>query len=368
MAVFLTAGALLTAFSLIEIVRRGLSDHSLPPENTIALWTMTGTLAAATAVTVFAAGMLLRAGTKTRRNTAIWLCFLGLAFQLGMAVWPTISSADNYSNALMARAWVVYGRNPYGVSPGDFPSDALYPLTAALWRETPVIYGPIWMWFSSLAIRIASDPALEALLLKILNALAYFAGGLLLYRLWRKDDADSTAALWFWSACPAALLEVANAGHNEGLLLLFLCITAAGLAKKRPDLALPGITAAILTKYWPLILIPSLAALRGAKREQWRLGACLSVLQLVFLWPFRSAPTLFSPLAGHLSLDKLYNFSPGYALFRLFLGADHGWMPRMIFTVLILGAAGWLTVELLRRRRISAAGGALIMMLSCPYS
>jgi hypothetical protein len=143
-----------------------------------------------------------------------------------LALMPPIGSADPGS-------YVAYGRlaatdhDPYATAPAVLPGN----YGAAVedpWRSAPSIYGPIATGEQRLAVSIAGGgahgPAHAVFLLGLLNALAFLAAGLLLYRLAGTVPARRRAALVF-SANPLVLL-VGVAGAHIDVLVAFLAIAS----------------------------------------------------------------------------------------------------------------------------------------------
>ena len=101
---------------------------------------------------------------------------------------------------------------------------------------------------------------------------------------------------------PLAIVEVAGSVHMEGVVVCFLLLTGALLARRRTRLAAGALALAVATKLLPLLALPLLARQLGGRRFRWFLGVLVGSLGLLFL-PFLSGSLL---LHIGLSLDLYF--------------------------------------------------------------
>ncbi len=162
-------------------------------------------------------------------------------------------------------------------------------------RHVPTIYPPLAQAFFALcaAVTPASLPVwahllvLKGLLIAVDVAILYSMRGLL--RLVGMSDAWCLAYGW----CPLAIKEVANSAHVDGLavlftllsLQLFLKSSQGKLTENRPRIywALAGglLGMAILSKTYPIILLPVAASFAIAKIRAWAIVPLLACAALV---------------------------------------------------------------------------------------
>lgn len=234
---------------------------------------------------------------------------------------PARGSADNFWNVLMSRGWTMEGKDPYISTPNDLRSDPVFPMIARSWRSSSMVYGPVWTLLAALPVIAFHNIGAQLIGMKMLTSVGYAAAGVLLYLRYKKrDKAAANMLLAAWMLNPVAIFEVANGAHNEGILVLAIAVFAVGLMERRPDWALPGLTAAVLIKIWPVILLPALLGVRGASKKSWFTGAAVSAAIAA------GSFAVFSNMAEVLpSLLVVYQkgiiakFSPGYyALWRFF--------------------------------------------------
>jgi len=306
----------IAAYMVVLAARGSWSDYDIPPGTDQLGFLMFGVFVASvllTTVCLFSCRRQIAAGGKA------FFITLALATTLlfgTVAALKPIGSVDNFWNTLMSRGWTQYGRNPYLTTPIDLKTDPIFPRTAVEWGRTGMMYGPLWVLAAALPTLVLRDATAALLGMKSLVSAGYIAAGLLLFAfLRRRRNPQANLFLAAWLLNPAGIFEVANAGHNEGLLLLSLAIFAIGLIEKRPRLILPGLTAAILIKIWPACLLPAVLGIKGVRRKEWLYGAVISavmtVVSFAFFW---HGWEIFRPLLGRLNNLVPRCFSPGYYL------------------------------------------------------
>ena len=299
-----------------------------------------------------------------------------LLFSTAVAA-PLAGVPDNYWNTLMSRAYVIYGLNPYRIFPQLMPNDALFPMTAHEWRNDTMHYGPVWVLAAALPVLVTHDPAAELVGMKILLVAAYVGGGLLLWAALRRRarllgstrdaQADLFLAVWLWN--PAAVFEIGNSAHNDGLLIFFLCIFAVGLLRGKPQWALPSLALAVMTKYWPVVLVSALFGLRGARRREWLRGAAAAFVVLCLPLLFGGWSAVLPGVIRQSNLISPRYYSP--LIFWLWQSLvafgrnplESFYPARIAGGVFFLSAAA-LSAFLLYRRKISSLTAAGLTALA----
>jgi len=168
------------------------------------------------------------------------------------------------------------GGNPYTVRPVDRPEllraeDHLMP-----GRDVKAVYGPFTLWTERVAYQVSHENLRHLRWPFALADLALLA--LLLHRF------RARAIVYAW--CPLPVFEFWMNGHNDALCLLALALMAWAFARERPALGWMALGVAILTKWWPLMLVP-LAAGRDARR--WRALPWIALPGVLF-WPYGWPP------------------------------------------------------------------------------
>jgi len=268
------------AFVTVRRVTAMVGDVSLPPRSSLGL-VCTAAMFVVAVIAAFAFSSMV--GAHAARGAKVpfaAMAIVACALTTFAALAPPIGSADNYSNTLMMRGWVQRGADPYTATPNDFSDDLLYPHTPTAWRGTSVVYGPLWSVVAAFPVFLTDEVSAQLAAMKGLNAAAYLVAGALLYKRFRRTvrPGVAEASFAFWLFNPAAVFEVANAGHNEGLLVLALSFTAIALADDDAPRAAIGVSAAALIKLWPVGLI---VALLGPRRSATRWSMSVVIVALM---------------------------------------------------------------------------------------
>jgi hypothetical protein len=356
-------------FALIGRLRADWGDPGIPFGMRTPMLAMVGALIGL-AVAVGAFIWLNRRTIERGEGTAV-ICAISAIMFLAAIVSPLAGSADNYWNTLMSRGWIVHGQNPYLTTPNLLSFDPLFPLTASAWRDSSVVYGPLWTAAAAIPVLLLRSPEAQLAGMKVLVSLAYVAAGLLIFRRARKTDAPKARLLLaLWLLNPMAVFEIGNNAHNEGLLVLALAIFAIGLAERRPDIAVPGLTAAVLVKIWPIALLPALAAMIGADGKRWTRGiAAAAGLTLASFIIVGGPGRLFDIIPWLDSLAFERRFSPGLFLFWRTAASVAGdgsgafEAAKLAVNLLFVGIAATVAV-LLAKRRLEPLTGAQILLFA----
>jgi hypothetical protein len=174
---------------------------------------------------------------------------------------------------MYGRIDALYGQNPYIVAPNRFETDPYWPLISE--RRAVSVYGPLWQVLSWLIADLAgpaAPPALFALVYKGLGLATLLIGAALIWAiLGRLAPAERARGAWLYAANPLCLLELAGAGHNDGLMIALVLLGVLFQLRGRTILALIGFGLAVLTKWIVLLLVPAYLvwayAARGLRRR-----------------------------------------------------------------------------------------------------
>jgi alpha-1,6-mannosyltransferase len=148
------------------------------------------------------------------------------------------------------------GRNVYQHKPEELvelqSKDALY--EAMGYKTEYTVYPPVAQHVFSVTNFFYEHYGLSAA--KAILALPYVVIAWLLWKLLRPER----KALFFAAYClnPLLLFEVFGSAHIEGYMLLFVVTSYYFFTRHKPTLAVLTLLFAVLTKLWPLILLPSL--------------------------------------------------------------------------------------------------------------
>jgi hypothetical protein len=282
------------------------------------------------------------------------------------------ASDDSVWNAFMAKVVTTYHANPYIVAPSAFSSDPLFTHVSMDWRDTTMVYGPLWTMIAAAAVLPAKTDAVAMFVLRALSGIAYVAAGFVLYAAYAAlDKKRADAMLAVWLVCAYAIFETANNGHNEGALVLALAVAAAGMFTGSIEKAMYGLTAAFLIKIWPAFLF---VALLGMAREKPRRAAVAAIgsaaAVIACSLPFGGPFIVFSGLGDLLKRDWPNMFSPfrgaAYLVTRLaglqpFAASVLSYKIAISVFIAVVFIVGWRTWS----KKIDASWAALMLCLAC---
>lgn len=229
------------------------------------------------------------------------------------------------------------GWNPYAIAPED-PRllgyrDFWWPMVSN--QQMPNIYPP----FTELILRATAAFSNHPLAFK---APFLAAEGLLLFllALWirRTGRRHFFLAVYAWN--PLVVVESAASGHNDPLALLFSAAAILLIIERRFILSTLALAAAILSKFFPVLLAPVWLRRAGWPRSarSWAGLALSGGMAAAAWWPYRAAwpgvLQLFSPYRKHW-----VNNASLYSVLQWFSGSDD-WAWGIGVGV-VLGIAAW---------------------------
>jgi hypothetical protein len=355
------------AYALIRAAAAVFHDSALPPATRTVSLLMVMSFAVVTCGAAFLAIDFSKRLTASSFGDRLALLAASAAIFGTALAFPPIASADNAWNLLMGRAWAIHGANPYLMPASAFSADPAFAAVSPAWHGWSAVYGPLWTMLSAVPAYLADSPEAQRLALRMLCVLGYvFAGLVIRSALRRQRDAASESVFAFWMLNPLAAFEIANAGHNEGVLLPFLALAAAGLAVGRLQSSAAGIIGAALVKIWPIILLPTLVGIKTtASRALAVAVACAAVF--IATWSvFWSGPATLTALARHgASAASPYFYAP----FRFFAWAsasllglpDPAGIGHGVALATFLAAIAFITVRV-AKGRLSPLHASLAIM------
>ena len=222
------------------------------------------------------------------RRALLWLV-LAAAFVFRLTLVPLYPSL---SDDLFRYRWdgIVQqaGWNPYAIAPED-PRlrgfrDHWWPQVSN--QEMPNIYPPL----TELVLRATASFSHRPLAFK---APFLLAEALLLVVLvcWirRTGRRSFTLAVYAWN--PLVVVEFASSGHNDPLAMLFSVAALFLIIERRVILSTLALAAAVLSKFFPVLLAPLWLRRTGWPRRarSWAGLALAGAMAAAASWPYRSA-------------------------------------------------------------------------------
>jgi hypothetical protein len=306
------------------------------------------------AAVAFALYALALVSLRTWRGGLGAVAALAVAIQLAPLVGPPVLSRDAYSYWAYGRLVEDHAANPYRAAPARYTDDPAVRATAAGWRDTRSVYGPVFTEASAgLAAVSGASAETSSFVYRLLAA-----GGMLGLAALAVIAASRRAfalALVGWN--PLLALQFGGGGHNDVWLACFLALAVALAARGRPLLSGASWAMAAGLKWLPLVLLPLCLAAR--RESALRLAAGFTAVTAAIC---ASAFVLF----GTAWLDALLPFAhrqSAYALpTRLAELGLPGWLALL---PLALGLP--LLARAALRGRPRLALGTLLMLFASPW-
>lgn len=326
-----------------------------------------------------AVAMLVRCGAPDTWAAAAVLA-LAIPLRLFLALNPPVTSGDIWRYVWDGRV-MAHGVNPYQFAPSDpalasLRDDHVYPRVGL--PDLRTIYPPLAEAFFGVAYAFTPDRVIGLKLGLVLGELAAAWWLIPLLRQARRSPAWLAAYAWH----PLLMVEVAQAGHVDGLALPLVVLALRAALRRRHGWAGAFLGAAALVKFYPAVLLPALW-----QRRDWRLPVAFAAVTAAGylaaagpggVWLRNGA--VFGSLSQVVSTTR---FNPGF----LWGGVQRltGWLeanPDIAATaalmLLLLAVAGWVAwlaprpgdnpaVELAQRATVMAGSFLLVSRMVHPW-
>ena len=314
-----------------------------------------GVVAVASAAAAFAFVLLeCWRGSIAARTVIV----LAIAYHVVLLLLPLLFSRDVYSYAYYGRIAATYDANPYVATPIEYPSDPLAAFVGPKWVDTPAVYGPLWTQASAVVVRIVDSVEAQVAVFRIVAITASLATVFVVARTVRgaRPEREAFAAALV-GLNPVVLFQSAASGHNDLLVALAIAAALALVFSGRELWATVFLALGALVKATaavPLLLWWVAIAARTERGHRVRslvphVGSAAALALLAAL-PFLNAsdPTLGGlELASHegwLAPSRLF-----HRAFDAVTGDALGFVPRVVFPLLLLGAMFLIARAIVRR-------------------
>ncbi len=202
------------------------------------------------------AWLLLRRHHLTNGITVSALALVVFMWAAPLLVGPPLGSRDVYAYAAQGRM-AEQGFDVYEAGPAELGADdpVLAPVDP-LYRESPVVYGPVFVSLSSIVAAVVGEHVGAAVLaFRFLAVVGLLVAAVAVYDLARSLGRDPVDALVLAVANPLVLFHLVSGAHNEAIMLSFL---VGGVAiAQRPRLLHVGIA---LCAFAAAIKLPAILA------------------------------------------------------------------------------------------------------------
>jgi len=227
---------------------------------------------------------------------------LTIAYHLAILLLPLLLSRDVFSYAYYGRILSRYGGNPYVDTPATYPTNDLWRFTWPGWRDTPSVYGPVFVWMSAAITAIFRSIPDVIVAFRAVAVAASLGSVWFVVKLVQRVRPSKTAyAAAMIGLNPVILFHTVGGGHVDVLVMLSVAAAIYLVATQRELPATAALTLGALVKVSaavPLVLLIAYIATRAEPRRRTRvlvthIGVALGIVFVAAL-PFlqRSNPTL----------------------------------------------------------------------------
>ena len=227
---------------------------------------------------------------------------LTVAYHLAILLLPLLLSRDIFSYAYYGRILSRYGGNPYVNTPADYPANDLWRFTWPGWRETPSVYGPVFVWLAAAITAIFRSIPEVIMAFRAVAVAASLGAVWFVVKLVQRVKPSKTAyAAAMIGLNPVVLFHTVGGGHVDVLVMLSVAAAIYLVATDRELPATVALTVGALVKISaavPLVLLIAYVATRAEPGKRARvlvthIGTAVGIFMVAAL-PFlqRSNPTL----------------------------------------------------------------------------
>ena len=298
-------------------------------------------VALAAGVVYFIAAWLVGRRQLTSRLTTLIILLAALVFRLSLFDLPPALSDDLYRYQWEGEIQLA-GQNPYLIAPEARPN-----LSGAGYTT---VYGPLTellFWLTAHADGV--------LAFKLLSLLFDLGSLLLLMALLRaRGQPVERALVYAW--CPLVVVEFAGSGHNDSITVFGILLACWLVVRNRPLASTVALAAAVLSKWFPALLLPAFL-----RRAGWKgMGVFAAATALGFL-PYLDAG--WNLIAGVRSYAGSWrNNASLFDLLRAATGSDVA--AAAIAAALLGGLALYLGVKRAEPLRAAYLLIAALLLLS----
>ena len=307
---------------------------------------------------------------------------LAIAYHVALLLLPLLFSRDVYSYAYYGKIAASYHANPYIATPLDYPADPLAAFVGPKWVDTPAVYGPLWTQASALVVRAVESVAAHVAVFRTVAIAASLSTLLVVARTVRgaRPEREAFAAALV-GLNPVVLFQSAGSAHNDVLVALSIAAALALVFSGRGLWATVALATGALIKVTagvPLLLWWVTVAARTERGHRARalvphVGSAAALAMLAAV-PFLNGS---DPTLGALELASHEGWlAPSRFFHRVFdaaTGDALGFVPRIVFPLLLLGSLFLIARAVVRRAGIrppligaSWGWGLLCLMLLGP--
>ena len=229
---------------------------------------------------------------------------LTVAYHLAILLLPLLLSRDVFSYAYYGRILSRYGGNPYVNTPADYPANDLWRFTWPGWRETPSVYGPVFVWLAAAITAIFRSIPDVIMAFRAVAVAASLGAVWFVVKLVQRVKPSKTAyAAAMIGLNPVVLFHTVGGGHVDVLVMLSVAAAIYLVATDRELPATVALTVGALVKISaavPLVLLIAYVATRAEPGKRARvLVTHIGTAVGIFIRGGVAVPAALEPDARH---------------------------------------------------------------------
>ncbi len=319
------------------------------------------------AIYILAVVLVTRSKPSGSKASVIAIAALGCAMSATFLLQSPTLSDDIYRYIWDGRL-MVHGISPYAYPPYAsqlaFLRDSNWALVGSKDIVSP--YPPL-LEFLNAAVYLVSPTALAYKAAFLMPNLATIVA--LPFLLKRLHLDPRLSIIYSWN--PLFVLEFSSSGHDDSLAIFFVLVSFYALFSGRRTLSAAAMALGVLSKLFPLLMVPILLKRWGARGV-----AAFAVLVLGFYAPFVvSSESIVAPVSVYVLSDRSAFNGGAFSIFQgLFgaLGVSSSFdAARLLQLSIFIAVLAWLTLkgirhaaDSLRLARYSAGALTLYLALS----
>ncbi|MBM3257403.1 MAG: hypothetical protein FJY98_03735 [Candidatus Liptonbacteria bacterium] len=187
----------------------------------------------------------------------LWIMLFGLLFA-GIAALSNPTIQDIYWSMLLTKGWVMSNLNPYLTTPNMLSGDPwLAPFLD--FKDSPMIYGPLWVYLVAGAIYVGKSFAGSLFFIKLVMLAIFLCIGIVLRRIMhihRLSPQMQNILLLLLAWNPFILQTLITDAHSDALILLSILVSYLFFKEKKYGASAGVLLVGGFAKYTSLFLLP----------------------------------------------------------------------------------------------------------------
>ncbi len=253
------------------------------------------------------------------------ILWFAIGISLVLFLTPPLISKDIFSYIYYGKIGTVYHSNPYVVAPQKFASDPLLTYVCLNWKNTAVVYGPLFTSLSMLLTLCAGSSIIANIYAYKAAMILFNLANILLiwYLLGQLAPRRQRLGTILYAWNPLVLIHVPGGGHNDAMMMTFALVALALLIRERRYAGYVFLCLSVMVKFATIILVLAYVIYELSRVASWKrrarelavFASILLIITVVLMLPFWDGPATLDSMRQNLGL---HNYSsPGGLLTAL---------------------------------------------------